>query len=86
MKAVCSTPRATVAKQVVRPELNVAAMPQINTWKVPKHGLGIAGMAMLASSVLVMTPLSADAAPTLTFVSPGVKQKMEASESQIFLI
>ena len=77
MLTTCSAQVAKINGQTRLSSNSQFQSATLHVGKMPHMGLHAAGIALLASSALIFTPLSAEAAPTLTFASPSVKKTLE---------
>ena len=75
-----SLPKTCVANQATIPPKINATVPPLPSFKLPRLALQSAGVALLASTALVLAPLDAQAGPTIPFASPEVKKTLEVRE------
>lgn len=77
MQRMSSLPKTCVANQATIPPKIIATVPPLSSFKLSRVALQSAGVALLASTALVLAPLDARAGPTITFASPEVKKTLE---------
>jgi hypothetical protein len=67
-------------KATIPAKINSNSLP-CPCFKLPRLALQSAGVALAASTVLVFTPVDANAAPTLTYAPPSVKASLEVGHT-----
>ncbi len=71
----------TLVNQAPSPSRSNSIVSVSPCFKLPLKVLQTAGIALAASTVLMLTPVDATAAPSLSYAPPTVKQSLEVGDT-----